>query len=139
MRDELDARPQLAVDRVAVVVIVVPVRVDDVAHRLRRQLPQLRRHHARGRGHQPGVDDDDVGVVDDEERVPLNRVVERVGPDEPVHAGRELRNVVRRHRCGGIRRRRSGGASKRLSQETQHQGDELCLHGSVDESRRWIV
>ena len=102
VRDELDAGPELAVDLVAAMVVVVPVRRYDVAHRAVRQLAQLGRHHARRRRNDPRVHDEHVVIVDDEERVAFDQVLES-GPSRRTHRRRRRASRLRRPSAAGPR------------------------------------
>ena len=94
VRNELHLRPQVLIHLVSLVVIVVPVRVDDVPDRLRGQLAQRGGHAAGARGKDPRVHHDHVAVVDDEQGIALDRLLGRIPPHEAVHAFGELHDVV---------------------------------------------
>jgi hypothetical protein len=130
MSDDLDVRPEFPVHGVAAMVIVVPVRVDHVAHRLRRQLPQLRGHHPGRRWQQRGIDHDHVAIVDDEQGIALNRIRDRIAPYEAVDTVGDRDDVVwreERRRIGNPRLRSGDPRDQR-----DHERDKSHRHAGVD-------
>ena len=82
VRDDLELRKRLLVHLAAVPVVPVPVRLDEVAHRLRRDLPEVGEHGARRVRRAVGVDDQHAVVGHDRDRVAVEAdVAIRRGPE----------------------------------------------------------
>jgi hypothetical protein len=78
MSDDLDARELAHEHLVAQVVIAVPVRVHDVAHGFVRDRTQEADHALRGGHRASAVHGHHVGVVHDEDHIPIHRLAEHV-------------------------------------------------------------
>jgi hypothetical protein len=100
VREDRDARERVAVGGVPHLVVVVPVRVDDVADGLVGEAPDLGDVLARGRRQVAGVDDQHGPLADHDRGVALRELVGRVGMADQVDA--------RRHLLDGTRPRRGG-------------------------------
>jgi hypothetical protein len=103
--DDDQAGERLPVLGVAQGVIGVPVRVDDPAHGLGRQPPDLGDLVARRRRDVAGVEHEHAVVADDGHRVPRLEAAALLGRDERVHTFGHAYGTIRQHR--GILRRRA--------------------------------
>jgi hypothetical protein len=126
---ELDAGEGFRVDLVAQNVVFVPVSVDDVPDRLRRQPPERGQHLLRRGRADVRVNDDHVRVVDDEDDVGVEPQPQRLSAERGVDAFGDLHRLelLRLSECD--RRRRDG------DREQTDAGQEHDFH-SVHQSRK---
>jgi len=114
------------------VVVVVPVRVDDVADGLGREGLHLVGDAPGGGGEVAGVHDEDVAVVDDDEAVALDRVGEGVLPDDAVDAVGEPDDVIL------LRGERTGGAGPGKEEGERYCSEKRLSHSVILSSSRVV-
>ena len=119
---DLHSGVRLAVDLVAVVMVAVPVGVDYVAHRERRELPDLG-HHLAGRARQDvRIHHYDVGVVDHDQGIRLREASRRRPAHHHEDALGELLQLVGGGLCGGGERRDEKAQDDEESETTEPGG-----------------
>ncbi len=127
-----DARPGIGEHRVAIGMIAVMVRIEDVADRLVGGLLDGRDDVARLLG-EVGVEDDDVILENDPDVIAAAEDNRRVrGADRRIaeeHAGGDLTHLVELHRSERIAGRHGGGNSEKAKQQhesTAHEKTPRC-------------